>query len=119
MGFERATENLFSYGTLRQAEVQLATFGRRLEGQPDTLIGYVLKLIQIQDENFAAMNGAHQRNLQFTGIDSDEVEGTVFKITKTELEHADRYEPAEYRRVRVKLGSGLEAWAYLSSDKTV
>ena len=29
---------LFSYGTLQQAEVQLATFGRLLQGAPDALV---------------------------------------------------------------------------------
>lgn len=114
MSFDDASENLFSYGTLQEAEVQLATFGRRLAGQPDTLIGYVLKIIQIQDEDFAVKNGAQQRNLHFTGIDSDSVDGMVFRVTKRELELADSYEPAEYKRVLVKLSSGLDAWVYLS-----
>jgi gamma-glutamylcyclotransferase (GGCT)/AIG2-like uncharacterized protein YtfP len=112
----RETENLFSYGTLQKAEVQLATFGRTLEGEADTLIGYVLMLIQIQDEDFARKNGAQQRNLHFTGINSDTVEGTVLRVTKNELELADSYEPAEYQRILVKLSSGLDAWVYLSNE---
>ncbi len=110
---EPETENLFSYGTLQKAEVQLATFGRTIKGQADTLIGYIPKTIEIQDEEFARRNGAQQRNLYFTGIDSDTVAGAVLRITKTELELADSYEPAEYRRVIVKLSSGCEAWVYL------
>lgn len=110
----KETEHLFSYGTLQKAEVQLATFGRRLAGQPDTLIGYILKMIQIRDEVFAGKNGAQQRNLEFTGIDSDAVDGMVFRLTKKELELADSYEPAEYKRVLVKLSSGMDAWVYLS-----
>ena len=110
---EHDTENLFSYGTLQKAEVQLATFGRTFAGQPDTLVGYILKTIQIRDGDFARKNGAQQRNLHFTGIDSDTVEGTVLRVTKNELALADTYEPAEYRRVLVKLNSGLDAWVYL------
>lgn len=106
-------ENLFSYGTLQKVEVQRATFGRTLEGRADTLLGYILKVIQIQDEDFARKHGAQQRNLQFTGINSDIVEGTVLRVTKNELELADSYEPAEYQRVLVKLRSGLDAWVYL------
>jgi hypothetical protein len=105
------TENLFSYGTLRQEEVQLATFGRRLEGRPDALVGYVLKMIEIRDQNFAAKNGAHQRNLQFTGIASDVVEGVTFAVTRQELEQADAYEPDDYERARVQLRSGHDAWS--------
>ncbi len=39
---EQAVENLFSYGTLQSESVQLETFGRKLEGEPDTLPGYRL-----------------------------------------------------------------------------
>lgn len=111
---EKETENLFSYGTLQTEEVQLATFGRRLEGQPDSLAGYCLMTIQILDQDFVAKSGATQRNIQFTGVSSDLVEGTVFTVTRQELEQADAYEPAEYKRVRVQLRSGLSAWVYLN-----
>ena len=77
MGFEEnETENLFSYGTLQTEAVQLATFGRRLEGKPDTLAGYSLTMIRIEDQNFVAMSGsADHRNIQFTGIPTDVVVG--------------------------------------------
>ena len=37
-----AIHRLFSYGTLRQRDVQRALFGRELEMQPDALTGYRL-----------------------------------------------------------------------------
>jgi len=112
---EKETENLFSYGTLQTEAVQLATFGRRLEGKPDSLVGYSLTMIPIQDQDFVTLSGAaHHRNLQFTGIASDFVEGTVFTVTGKELEQADAYEPADYQRVLVQLRSGMNAWVYLS-----
>ncbi len=96
--------------------MQLATFGRRLEGKPDALVGYRVVLIPIQDRNFIAASGAsHHRNVQFTGIESDAVAGWVFEITKRELEQADAYEPADYKRVPARLQSGLSAWIYLSA----
>ena len=116
-GEEPYTESLFSYGTLRQEDVQLATFGRRLAGQPDALVGYALKIIQIQDRSFAAKNGAHQRTLQFTGSASDVVEGAALALTRQELDQADEYEPDDYERVRVQLRSGLDAWVYLQPDE--
>jgi gamma-glutamylcyclotransferase (GGCT)/AIG2-like uncharacterized protein YtfP len=114
---EMTIENLFSYGTLRQEDVQLATFGRRLASRPDTLVGYALKNIQIEDRSFAAKNGAHQRTLQFTGSASDLVEGVVLALTRQELQQADEYEPDDYERVRVHLRSGLDAWVYLQTDQ--
>jgi len=80
------TEYLFSYGTLQSEEVQLATFGRKLEGTPDVLAGYRLVMITIRDEDFVRKSGtAEHRNLQFTGNSSDVVEGVVLKLTRREL----------------------------------
>lgn len=112
---EKETEHLFSYGTLQAEAVQLATFGRRLEGKSEILVGYSLTMIQIQDQDFVATSGAaHHRNLQSTGSAPDFVEGTVFTVTKKELEQADAYEPAGYKPVLVQLRSGINAWVYLN-----
>ncbi len=111
-----ATENLFTYGTLRDEAVQLATFGRRLEGRPVTLVAYKLTPIEILVQDFVIKSvTANHRNLQHTGMPSDYVEGIVFSVTKEELEQADAYEPAGYKRVRVQMKSGLEAWVYLNT----
>ena len=107
-------ENLFTYGTLQLEEVQLSTFGRKLQGQPDALVGYRLVMIKIRDEDFVAKSGtADHRNLQFTGNASDLVEGIVFAVTMEELEQSDAYEPEGYQRVLVQLESGVAAWMYL------
>lgn len=98
---ENEFEFLFAYGTLQEEAVQLATFGRKLEGRPDALPGYDVRMFQVH------------RNLHFTGNTNDLVEGMVFTITKSELEQADAYEPASYERVLVQLRSGLKAWVYL------
>jgi hypothetical protein len=109
-------ENLFTYGTLQLKSVQLSTFGRKLEGKPDALVGYRLVMIEIQDEDFVVKSGtADHRNLQFTGNASDLVEGIVFAVTMEELEQSDAYEPEGYERVLVQCRSGLSAWIYLSS----
>lgn len=36
-------QKLFSYGTLQYENVQLETFGRKIEGSMDKLPGYLLK----------------------------------------------------------------------------
>ena len=108
-----ATELLFSYGTLREELVQLSIFGRRLKGSPDSLIGYTLKTIEISDQEFAARSGLTQRNAQFTGNNSDLLEGVVLEVTKRELELAAEYEPADYERVLAEMKSGLKAWVYV------
>ena len=112
----KETERLFSYGTLQTEPVQLSTFDRKLNGNPDALIGYRLRMIQIMDQDFVITSGAeYHRNLEFTGDPSEVVEGTVFAVTEKELKQADAYEPDGYERRRVKLRSGTEAWAYLKN----
>lgn len=110
------TEYLFAYGTLQTEAVQLATFGRRLAGRGDALDGYGLAMIEIEDWDFVAVSGtAHHRNLQFTGLASDSVAGTAFAVSRKELELADAYEPAGYKRVQVQLRSGVKAWVYVNA----
>ena len=113
---DEETENLFSYGTLQTESVQLAIFGRTLLSTPDTLVGYRVIMSATADQDFVKKTGAvHHRNLQFTDIESDTVEGTVLTITPKELQQVDTYEPTDYQRVLVQLKSGLNAWVYINS----
>jgi gamma-glutamylcyclotransferase (GGCT)/AIG2-like uncharacterized protein YtfP len=115
MEFEvKDSEWLFAYGTLQTEAVQLSLFGRRLDGKADALVGYRLRIVRIDDQEFVNASGtADHRNLEFTGDPNDLVEGTVFTVTRSELEQADAYEPAGYKRVLVQLRSGRNAWVYL------
>jgi len=109
---------LFSYGTLQQPEVQEATFGRRLDGEPDVLQGYTLGLIAIRDADIVATSGlTHHLNIVPSGRAEDEVPGVVLQVTAAELLAADAYEdPSDYRRMRVALKSGREAFVYIGED---
>lgn len=108
--------NLFSYGTLQQEEVQVATFGRRLAGQPDALTGFEQSLVRIDDPAVVEASGkSHHPIVAFTGRDGDRVAGTVFEITAAELASADSYEVAAYRRVEARLASGRRAWVYVDA----
>ena len=112
------TERLFSYGTLQTESVQLSTFGRILSGNRDALVGYRLRMIKIDDQDFVVTSGAeYHRTLEFTGIPSDLVEGTVFSVTQQELEQADAYEPDGYERMQIELRSGTKAWTYLTKHQ--
>ena len=107
-------EHLFSYGTLQLENVQLSTFGRTLEGMPDILHGFSLEMIAIEDSTVVTTSGeTHHPIAKFSGVDSDRVEGKVFQITHEELQHADKYEVDSYKRIAVKLGSGISAWVYI------
>lgn len=105
---------LFSYGTLRQRNVQLATFGRELEGREDALVGFARSMIAISDPEVVATSGkTHHPIVTRTGAAADEVSGMVFRITAAELAAADSYEVSDYRRIAVTLKSGNEAFVYV------
>jgi gamma-glutamylcyclotransferase (GGCT)/AIG2-like uncharacterized protein YtfP len=106
------SEALFSYGTLRQAQVQMASFGRLLEGREAVLTGYRLGQLEITDPDVLAKSEARFHPIAEESP-GDEVAGTVFEITEAELAAADAYEVADYKRVSVRLKSGVEAWAYV------
>ena len=108
---------LFSYGTLQQEEVQLATFGRRLVGQRDELRGFAPSRVRIEDPGVVAKSGrTHNANVTFNGRADSCVSGTVFEITDAELAAADEYEKlAAYTRIAATLASGRQAWLYVEA----
>jgi gamma-glutamylcyclotransferase (GGCT)/AIG2-like uncharacterized protein YtfP len=113
---EDATILLFSYGTLQQENVQLASFGRRLDGTPDAMPGYRNSMLEITDPEVIRTSGKRFHPIvEPSGDAADEVAGTVFRITAAELAAADAYEISDYKRVLVQLKSGAEAWVYVKS----
>ena len=107
---------LFSYGTLQLESVQRSSFGRRLDGEPDTMPGYTRTMVEITDPDVLAASGERFHPIVSASSDpSDEVAGTVFRISAEELAAADRYEVADYRRVHVRLKSGRDAWVYVKA----
>jgi hypothetical protein len=107
---------LFSYGTLRQAEVQLATFGRELGGTADALVAYRLALLTISDPSVVELSGKTVHTIAVaSGDPNDRIPGTLFALTAAELEAGDRYEVDAYVRIEVELESGQRAWAYVGS----
>ena len=78
---------LFSYGTLRQREVQLATFGRELAGETDALEGYVLGTVMIRDESVVATSGLAEHLILRRG--QGVIDGVAFAVTPEELARAD------------------------------
>ncbi len=109
-------EKLFSYGTLQQEGVQLATFGRKLDGRPDKLNGYKLGLLEIDDPEVVATSGkTHHPIISRSDSETDAVVGSVLLVTPEELRQADKYEVAAYKRHSVTLASGDVAWAYVDA----
>jgi gamma-glutamylcyclotransferase (GGCT)/AIG2-like uncharacterized protein YtfP len=107
---------LFSYGTLRDPDVQSATFGRELTGHDDRILGFRLSTVEITDPHVLAVSGAtHHPVLVATDDLTDSVDGMVLELTDAELTQADAYEVDEYRRVSAHLASGDAAWVYVAA----
>lgn len=107
---------LFSYGTLRQEEVQRAIFGRIVKGEADAIAGYRLSTVRIEDPVVVAQSGSAVHPVMIpTGDPADEIGGVVFTITGSDLVATDKYETSAYRRVEVPLRSGRAAWAYVKA----
>ena len=104
---------LFSYGTLRNPDVQRSTFGRLLQGDADELVGFAHSILRIDDPAFVAASGKADHDIvTFTGRDEDRVPGMVFEVSDQELARSDDYEPAGYTRMAARLASGRESWVY-------
>jgi len=106
---------LFTYGTLQIGDIQLATFGRLVRGEPDEVVGCERQVITVEDPAVMAATGrAEHVNLRFNANPNARVAGTVLEVTDAEIAEADKYEKlAAYARREVKLASGRTAWAYV------
>ncbi|GLQ22796.1 hypothetical protein GCM10007853_06700 [Algimonas ampicilliniresistens] len=108
-------EHLFSYGTLQLPSVQRETFGQKVVGEPDALVGFAKTMVEITDADVLALSGERFHPIVTrTGHERDRVAGTVFALTSEQLARADAYEVDDYERVAVTLASGLEAWLYVA-----
>jgi gamma-glutamylcyclotransferase (GGCT)/AIG2-like uncharacterized protein YtfP len=105
---------LFSYGTLQLETVQMSSFGRLLEGRADAMPGFKKEMIEITDPNVIELSGEQFHPVVSASANpNDEVAGSVFFISAEELEAADRYEVSDYKRIKVTLKSGIQAWVYV------
>ena len=107
---------LFSYGTLQQEGVQLSTFGRRLEGTPDNLVGFTIAILKIEDPEVISKSGKEYHPIaKMTDSTHNRIPGSVFEITDDELRLSDQYEVDVYKRVKTTLESGKVAWVYVEA----
>ena len=114
LGEIAVTVRLFVYGTLRKAEVQLATYGRLVEGTPDALTGYRLEPLAITDPEVVRLSGLAVHSIARASRDgADLITGVVLELTPAELAATDAYEVDAYARVEVALDSGTRAFTYV------
>jgi len=75
--------------------------GRTATGSIDFLDGYQRGTIKLGE--YPILDAAASDNY---------VEGLVLEVSTDELQRLDIYETSAYRRIRVSLRSGGEAWTY-------
>ncbi len=109
------THVLFSYGTLRQPQVQRELFGRVVPTVPDHLVGHRVEWLTITDAAVIATSGSHRHPVIRPGDPQDTVAGHRLELSDAELECADAYEVDDYTRVAIRLASGLDAWVYMAA----
>jgi len=112
-----APHRVFSYGTLRQPDVQKALYGREVPTISDTLPGYRLDWLLITDPDVIATSGSDRHPILRRGEPGDLVEGAFLELDGTELAATDAYEVADYVRRVVTLASGVEAFVYVAGDE--
>lgn len=96
------SEKLFVYGTLKESKVQREVIGRAVKGVSDILDGYRESEVQIDGETYPIIE-QHSNS---------SVDGLALSVTKDELKCIDKFETEAYKREKVKLRSGISAWAY-------
>jgi gamma-glutamylcyclotransferase (GGCT)/AIG2-like uncharacterized protein YtfP len=101
-------EQLFAYGTLKNKDVQEKIFGRVLKGQPETLKGYTIKEIQIEEEY-----GLEPYPIIVqTKNQENTIDGILYELSMEDIQKADIYEGKYYQRIQVQLQSNQLAWVY-------
>ena len=106
---------LFSYGTLRQPEVQKELFGEVVASSPDTLHGWVEREVVISDPEVVRLSGSAVHPALVPGKGAP-IEGLALELSDAQLAAADDYEVSDYARVEVTLASGREAFVYVSAS---
>ena len=91
--------HLFSYGTLQQDGVQMASFGRLLKGAADALPGWKREMVEITDPDVLAKRGRAFIPSWFPEPSPMKWRAWCSKSRAAELASADRYEVADYKRI--------------------
>ena len=98
-------ERVFVYGTLRDKKLRQELSGREIPSLKARIKGFDLSSIS---------DGEHTYPILIKNDSSENIiDGEIIELSKTELLSFDKYEGALYRRVKILLESGQQAWVYI------
>lgn len=96
---------LFAYGTLCDPEIRSELFGEDVLTHPGGLHGFGISPLRVY--------GSYP-TIAPSEVPGAVVNGTVLRLTETQLGIADAYEGEAYHRIAVTLISGERCQAYIS-----
>ncbi|MFH0701460.1 MAG: gamma-glutamylcyclotransferase family protein [Candidatus Woesearchaeota archaeon] len=96
-------ESLFVYGNLMEPNIQTAIFGRAAEWTHDVLFDYT-------KETVTNGRAAYTTIVPKRGFS---VCGRIIYVTPEEMEIVQNKWGAYYRKAKLRLNSGKEAWVYV------
>ena len=96
-------ENLFVYGNLKNSETLKKVIGRDVKKEDGILRGWKKNKILVGGEI----------RMDLARDDKSNVYGYVLVLDTDELDKADDYKTSSYRRMKVFLASGKEAWVHV------
>ena len=107
LNFNRLEMLVFAYGTLADNFTRAGIIKRQIESEADSLIGYELSNIMIENITYQAI----VKNDTKTSID-----GVKFYATAEDVNLLDEYETNAYDRIILTLQSGDKAWVYVKPE---
>ncbi len=100
---------LFVYGTLLNREMQTRIIGREIKSQKKaTLNGHLRVKVRLDGTPYFSITSTSTKKNPDAFV-----RGRLLELTPEELERTDAYEAPYYKRIKVKLDTGREAWAYM------
>jgi len=99
---------IFSYGTLKNKDIQLQVFNTKfiIDKGIEIVEGYKIKNIKIDDEIYKiAIKSKYKA-----------IKGCIINVPKTLLKEVDEWEGKHYKRINIKTKSGKTCMMYVGSD---
>lgn len=84
-------------------------------GHSDVLTGFRLENLKITDADVLAKSEQEYHPIAIPGDSTDQISGTLFEITASELQQADAYEVSDYKRIQATFSSGRQGWVYVKA----
>lgn len=104
---------LFTYGTLRNTQLQVEWFGRELQGVADRIRGYRLEMVEIRDHKLTEESGEVYHPILEEDPESHGVPGIVLDLSPEEFEKVSNQGFDHYRPIEAVLESGRKAIVYV------